>query len=268
MLVSFGVLLRRVVLVRVAAEATRVQRQGIDRSFAVQDRLGKHLARSPRRRDAEAEAFGKVEITQPPSPSEKRVAVGRIRDRTIHNILDPRHAEGGNTIHRRLDMRRKAIDVARQKLSAEVRRNAVLEAQLRSLLVGTQDVALTLLPQIVGGIRFTQNRHFGQPLLLALDQLRHIVGDDVLVFHRNHRNIQPDHRRRLTRVVTRCRDDGFANDLALCRGHQPFTTGFLLDRRDLRLQANLRTSHFRALRQCHRDIGRRDMPVFGMEERA
>ena len=219
MLVSFGVLLRSVVLVRVAAEATRVKRQCIDRSFAVQDRLGKHLARSPRRRDAEAEAFGKVEITQPPSPSEKRVAVGRIRDRTIHNILDPRHAEGGNTIHRRLDMRRKAIDVARQKLSAEVRRNAVLEAQLRSLLVGTQDVALTLLPQIVGGIRFAQNRHLRQSLLLTLDQLRHIVRDDILVFHRNNRNIQSHHRRRLACIVTRRSNDRLANDLALLRRH-------------------------------------------------
>ena len=266
MLVGFDILLRRVVLVRIPAETTRIERQRIDRSFAVQNRLGKNLARSPRRRDAKTEALSKIKVAQIPRATKVGVAVGRVRDRTIHHILDPRNPERRNSMHRRLDMRRKAIDVTGQQLSAEVRRNAIGKAQLRSPLVGSQDVALSLFAQVVGGIGFAQHRHLGQSLFLAIDQLGNIVGDDILMLNRNNRNIQPHHRRRLTRVVARRSNNRFANNVALRRCNEPFAVSLRRDRLHLRLQADLRTAILRPLRKRHRDIDRRSMPILRVED--
>ncbi len=90
------------------------------------------------------------------------------------------------------------------------------------------------------------------------------LGDDVLMLHRNDRNIDPDHATRITGEIARGGDDVLASNVALVGHHLPLAVRLPLDRRHSRLAVDLAAAVARAPRQRLGEVGRLDVAVLRM----
>ena len=147
------------------------------------------------------------------------VAVRRVGDRAVDHALDAalgqdRHAGAGV-----LDVALQPAEIVGPELVGEVGRDAVLPLGAALPFVGAEDEALALLAQIVGDVGVAQQR---QPVLAALDQGRDVLGDQVLVLHRDDRQVPADQRHDLARPVAGGVDHDLGADrLALVGADQP-----------------------------------------------
>ena len=117
-------------------------------------------------------------------------------------------------------------------------------------------------------VQLAQHAHFRQALRLAFQDLGMRLGDDVLVLHRNDRNADPDHAAGLAGETARSRDDVLADDVALVGDDLPFAARLPLDRRHRRPPVDLAALIARAARQRLGQVGRLDVAVLGMLDRA
>ena len=266
--VGLLVLDRGVVLVGIGTEAAGVDRQHVDGGLAVCDPARELPAGAARSGDAEAEALGQPEVGEAIGRADEGVAVRRVGDRAVDAVLDPSAAEHRHPVDRGLDMGLQAVHIRRQQLLAKALRHAVHRPGRRILLVGPEDQALALFAHVVGGIALPEHRHLRQALGLALFKLRNGVGHEILVLHRDRRQVEADHRAHLPGPGARRGHHRLAGDVAPCRLHQPLAGGGALDPRDLGVAVDLRPPIARALRQRLGHIHRRDVAVVGMEEGA
>ncbi len=88
--------------------------------------------------------------------------------------------------------------------------------------------------------------------------------DDVLVLHRHHRDVEPDHGAGPAREIAGRRDHVLAGDVALVGLHQPLAGSRPLDRGDHRRAVDLRTQRPRALGESLGQVGGLDIPVVGV----
>ena len=267
-LVGLLVLGLGVVLVGVGPEAAGIDVHHVDPGLALDDPFGELPAGTAGRRDAEAMPFIDPEVPQAVGRTDHGAAVGRIGDRPVDHVLNADLAEDRHAVDRRVDMRLQPLDVAGEQVLAEAVRHAVDEAGRRAFLIGAEDQALPFLAHVVGRVAFPQHRHLGQALLVALDQRRMRLGDDVLVLDGDDRNVEADHGRGLARIVAGRRDHVLASDVALLGAHQPFAARRALDRRHRRLAIDLAAAVAGANGQRLGQVGRGDMAVIRMIERA
>jgi hypothetical protein len=188
--VGFLVFELGVALVGVGAEAARVHGHHVDAGFALHDPLGELPTGTAGSGDAEAVTLVHPVVLEPVGRADHRTAVGGVGNRPVDHVLDPHFAEDRHPLDGRLDVGLQTVQVAGEEVLAEGLRHPVHEASRRALLVGTEDQALALFAHVVGGIGFAQHRHLGQPLLVALDQCRVGLGDDVLMLDRDHRQVE------------------------------------------------------------------------------
>ncbi len=92
-------------------------------------------------------------------------------------------------------------------------------------------------------------------------KLRHLVGDEVMMGHRRHRQLQPGPLAHLARIGSACVDNVFTSDGALFRLHQPFAAGCLRDVRRAALADDLHTLGPRSCGHRHRHVGRVDVAI-------
>ncbi len=135
-------------------------------------------------------------------------------------------------------------------------------------LVGAEHQAVALLTQIAFKALIAQDRHFRQALTLALDHFRHGISDPVLVNDRNCRNVEPQHGSGLAGIISCRRDDMLADDIALIGLHLPLTAWQALETFDLGVEIDLGAIVARTFGERHGDIGRRNMAILGVIERA
>ena len=259
MLVGLFVLDLREVL-RDDAEAPRIDADHVDGRLAVDDPLGELPAGAAGRRDAEAVAFGEPEILQAESRADHRVAVRRIGDRAVDDVLDAGILEARHPVHGGLDMGHEPVEVAGEQVFLEALRHAVDEAGRRVALVGPENPAHALLAQIVGGVGFPEHGKFrvtGFPVLLqhGID-----VGDDILVLDRDCRNFETDHPGRSAGIVAGRAHDMLAADVALVGLHDPLAV-VALDLRDRGVLVDFGAAVARTPGERHRHVDRRDMAV-------
>ena len=265
-LVGFLVLDLREIL-RDDAEAPRIDADHVDGGLAVDDPLGKLPARAAGRGHAEAVAFGQPEILQAESRADHRVAVGRVGDRAVDDILDAGVLEARHPLHAGLDMGQQPVELAREKVFLEGLGHAVDEAGRRVALIGAEDPAHPFLAQIIGGVGFPEHGEFGVAGVAVFLQHRIDIGHDILVLDRDRRNFQADHPGRGARIVAGRAHDMFAADIALVGPDDPLAF-VALDPGDRGVLVNLRAAVARALRHRHGDIDRRDMAVRRMPQGA
>ena len=257
-----------VALARVRAEPARVDRQHVDAGLAFDDPFGELPARAARGRNAEAVAFVEPQVRHTPRRTDERAAVRRVGDRAVDDRLDAGVLEARHALHRRLDVRQQAVEVAREELLAELARNAIGEARRRALLVWAQDPAEALLAQVVRRVRLAQHGELAAARGAIGLQLRGLVVDDVLVLDRDRRHVEAELPAGLARIVAGRADDVLADDVALVRRDLPFARRRAGDAQRLGLFADLRAARARAAPQRHREIDRRDVAVVRMVERA
>ena len=267
-LIGFFVFGPDIGLVGIGAEPAGIDIHHVDRGLALDDPFRELPAGAARRRDAEAVALVQPHIAQTPCRPHQGAAVRRIGDRTVDDVLDARPLEAGHAVDRRLQMGHQPVQIAGKQVALEAVGNAVPEPGGRAFFVGTEDVALAFFPEIVGCVRLAQHRHFRQSLAVPLDQLGHLVGDDILVFHRDRRDVDPQHPAGVPAIVAGRAHHVLAADIAAGRPDQPFAFGLSFQRRDRGIAVDLRPSIASPDGHCLGDVRRSDMAVIGMVERA
>ena len=225
MRVTFLVLRDEVVFVGVFAEAARVNRHHVDRRLAVRHPLRQEMPRTARRRHAEGVSLVEPDISQALRGADERTAVGRVGDRTVHDVFYARLGERRHAPYRGLHMRHEAIQVAGEKVFLKAFGNAVGEDRRRALLVGAEDEAAPLLAHVVGRVALAQHREFGFARRVSFGEGGMFFGDDVLVLHRNGRHINSDEGAGLAGVVAGGEDEVFAGDLAFGSCRLPLVAG-------------------------------------------
>ena len=165
-------------------------------------------------------------------------------------------------------MRHQAIEIPGEEVPLEVLRNAVPEPCRRPLFVRSQNVALTLFPQVIGRVRFAQHGHFRQPLPVPFHQLRHLIGDDVLMLYRDRRKVDSQHPTGVPAVVAGRTDHVLARNVAAGRADQPLAVRLPFQGRDGGVLVDLGAPVAGADGHRLRHVGRSDVPVVGMVERS
>ena len=253
---------------RVGAETTGIDTHHIDRGFTLDDPLGELPARATRCCDAEGMSFVQPEVPPVPGGADDRRTVGRIGDGAVIDLLDAHLAKGWHARDRGFNVRGEPVEVFLEELVFALVRRAVHVAAGCPMLVRPKQQATVFLTHVPGGIRLAQNAHFGHALGLALLDERMGLGHDVLVLDGNHRNIEANHRARLARKVAGGGNDVLAGDVALVGLHHPLAVRLLLDAGDGGVAVDLSTARARTLRHGLGEIGRLDIAVIGVLDRA
>ena len=208
-------------------------------------------------------ALVQPKIRQARGRPDDRVAIRRIGDGAVIDLLDADVAEGGHARDRRLDMRLEALQVLLEELVFRLGVRPVHVAAGRAVLVGTEDEAAILLAHVPGGIGFAQHAHFGKALLLARDDRRMGLGHDVLVLDRDDRDVEPDHGAGLAGEVAGGRHNVLAGDRALVGLDDP-AISLARDPGHARVPIDRGAELARALRHRLGQVGRLDIAVVGM----
>ena len=266
--IGFLVLSDQVAFGGVRAEAAGIDPCQIDGRLPVDDPFGELPAGTAGGRDAEGVALVQPEILESRRRPHDRVTVGRIGDRAVIDLLDADFGEGGYAGKRGLDMRHQPVELFLEKLILAVIRRAIDIADRRAGLIRAEDQPAGFLAHVPGAVGFAQHAHFRQPLLLALQDRRVRFGDDVLVLHRDHRDVDPDHLACLAGKIAGAGDHVIGGEDLLVRLHMPGPVRILVKRRDGGVAHDPGTPVARALGQRLGEVGGLDIAVIGMLDRA
>ena len=121
--------------------------------------------------------------------ADQRIAVGSEGERTVDRLADPDAAERREVPEAHFEVGRQPLEVLRQQLHGEVLRRLQRRPDDAVRLVGADERAAALLAQVdlarvVGGV---------DDLLGAALKLRQVLGDEVVVLHGEHRQLDADH---------------------------------------------------------------------------
>ena len=254
--------------VRIRSEAAGIDIHHVDGGLAFDDPFRELPAGPARGRDPETVPLVQPDVPEVPCRPNQRTAVRRVGDRAVDDVLDAGTFEAWNALDRRLHVRHQAIEIPWKEVPLETFRNAVPEPCRRPLFVGSQDVALTLFPQVVGGVRFAQHGHFRQPLSVPFHQLRHLIRDDVLVLHRDRRKVDSQHPTGVPAVVAGRADHVLARNVSVGRPDQPLAVRLRFHGRDGGVLVDLGAPVTGTDGHRLRHVGRSDVPVVRMVKRS
>jgi hypothetical protein len=104
-----------------------------------------------------------------------------------------------------LERGRDPVDIGLQQLVAELPRRLDLRPGLAGLLVGAHQHALALLAQVELAVEIHGVQHLLAGALVELGHLGHVLGQQIHVLHRQHRQLEADHPPHLARPEARRR---------------------------------------------------------------
>ena len=229
--------------------------------------MGQLPARAASGRDPKAVTFVQPEVFEAPCWSDDRRSVGRIRNRAVIDFLDAHFTKGRHAIHCRNDIGFKPFECIGKQFIFTVRCWTIDIASRRANLIWAKQKATRFFTHIIACVRLAQHTHFGKAGLFALHDFGVLLGDQILVLHRDDRNIQPNHRPCLTREVARAGYDVLARYIALIRRDQPLAIGLLRDASDRCVAIDRCPALPRAFRQRLRQICWLNIAVIGMLNR-
>jgi hypothetical protein len=176
---------------RVVAEAGHVHGPDVDRGLAVHHPLGETEADAAGLAEAGHDADRDPVVPEPRHRADHGVAVGAEGEGAVDHVLDAGPAERRDPLEAQFEPVGDAVEVGRQQLVAEVHGRAGHLPGRRARLVGPQQHALAFLPEVhvalvvdAGG-----QTHVRPPL----DDLRDRLGDQVVVLHGLHGQLQAGH---------------------------------------------------------------------------
>ena len=147
--------------------------------------------------EAGHDAAGDPVVLQAPHRPDQRVAVRREGEGAVDDLLDAGALERREMLEADLEARRDALEVVRQQLVAEIPGRLALRPGHAGALVGAeQHAAAALLAHVDLALEVDDVQHL---LRRQAGDLRHVLGDEVLVLHGEHRQLEPDHAADLAR---------------------------------------------------------------------
>ena len=118
-------------------------------------------------------------------------------------------------------LRRDALDILCQQFMAEIPGRGDRRPGAAGLLIGAHQHAVAFLAQIDLAVEIDAVHQLLAARLVELDDLRHVLGDEVHVLHGEHRQFEPGHAPDFARPETGRIDDMLGDDLALVGDHPP-----------------------------------------------
>ena len=205
----------------VAAETARIDAGHVDLAVAVHHPLREVLAAAGAGGDADGGAAALPEVAQARGRAEQRVGVGGVRNGAAHDAPDAGVAPHRNPLQGALDVGGEPVEVRLEQLVLRIplRPPAAVRPALGRLrgLVDADEPRLLLLAQVPGGVRVAHHHH----LLVALHELRDLLGDEVGVLHVGDRHVGAGHPAHLARVAAGRVDHHLAHHVPLVGDRPP-----------------------------------------------
>ncbi len=173
---------------REVAKARDVHRPDVDRRLALDHPLGEAEADAARLAEAGHHADRGPVVGHAGYRSDHRVAVRAERERAVDDGLDARAAECGDATEREFEPVGDAVEVGRQQFVTEVLRRAVHLPGCGLRLIGAEQHAVALLAEVDVRLVVDAGRQ-SLARLHPLDDLRDVLGDQVVVLHRLYRQV-------------------------------------------------------------------------------
>ena len=149
--------------------------------------------------------------------ADHRVAVGAEGEGPVDHVLDAGSAQGGDTLEAKLKPFGDMVDLGLQQLVTEIHRRATHRPWRGVGFIGSQQHAVAFLAEV--HVAFVINA-CGQPFL-ALDNLGNVLGDQIVMFHGLHGQMNASHMADFARPQTAGIDDIFCVHVALLGHHIP-----------------------------------------------
>ena len=123
----------------------------------------------------------------------------------------PAVAESGEMLERGLQARRDAVEIVGQQVLAEIPRRLALAPGLAGLLVGADQHAAALLAHVDLALEVDDV----ELVDVGIDDAGNVLGDEIVMLHRQDRQFEPDHAPDLARPQAAAVDDMLGDDIAL-----------------------------------------------------
>ena len=146
-------------------------------------------------------------------------AVGRVPVGPVDHGLDSHLAEAGNSLGSRDEALLDLLEVRRQKLAVEALGNPIQRPGERVALERPDDQATALLARVERVVRIAEDRQLDRARL----DLWHRVGQQIMVLHRDDRQLDAGEPSHLAGPLARGDDDVLGPNVALGRRHSPAT---------------------------------------------
>ena len=209
----------RVVPAGEVAVAARVELAHRDLRRSVHHPLREVPARSRPPCDADLGPAAAPVVGEPGSGAEQHVAVGRVGDGAVDGALDPELGQNRHPFHGVLEPRHDAVVVGGEQLALRLPRRPVQPDGVGVRLLVDADESRFLLHADVAGDLGVVAHH--RELAGEVDELRHRLGDEVVVGHAGDGQVQPRPLSDLACVRASGVHDVLANVLALLGDHPP-----------------------------------------------
>ena len=196
--------------------------------------------------------------------ADQRIAVGREGEGAVDDLADAGLAELGEMLERRLQARRDAVEIVGQQVLAEIPRRLALAPGLARLLVGADQHAAAFLAHVDLALEIDDV----ELVDLGVDDAGNVLGDEIMVLHREHRQFEPDHAADLARPQAAAVDDMLGEDVALLGDHVPRAVRARLQIDDAVEAHDLGAGHRRAFGVGLRDAPGIEMALDRIEHRA
>ena len=206
------------------AETRHVHRCDVAFAFARRHPLCQHQPDAAALAEPGHHAAGRPVVAQPRHRADQRVAVGGKGKGAVDHRLDPGAFQRGKAAIGKGDGILDLVEIVGQQFVPKGPGRAIHRPGATGLFVEPDAQPAPLLPQIAfaGGVH-----HVGVFAARVDDggDLGHLVGDEVLMFHRVQRQIGPRHRAHLARPQPGGVDNMLGPDGALVGDHVPAAVG-------------------------------------------
>ena len=210
---------------------------------------------------------GRPVVAQARHRTDERVAVGGEGEGAVDDAFHARLLQRGEAGIGEGDAVLDLVQLIGQQFVAEIPGRAIDGPRLTRFFVKADAEAAPFLAQIA----FAAGVHDMREFLAGfqdLHDLRHVIGDKVLVRHRQKRQVDARHRPHLARPEAACVDDMFGVDGPLFGHHVPGAVGARVGFQHAVVFDNLRAAHPGRLGIGLRGAGRVEMAVQRIVKRA
>ncbi len=207
-------------------------------------------------------AAGDPVAAQAPDGPDQRVAVRREGERPIDDAAEPDRLHRRVVLERDRKLGRDAIDVVLEELRTEVPGRLAWGPRHACLLVRAHQHRAAFLADVDLAGEVERHRHLVTGLRDVVGDLLHVLGDQVVVLHREHGQLDPDHPADLARPQPTGVDDVLGVDrLAVLEADIPGRVGSLREPDDRRVLMDLGAELLSTLDVRAGDAGRVDVAL-------
>ena len=189
---------------RVVAVPGDIHAPDVGTGIAVHHPVGEAEADSTALREAGHDGTCAPHALHPLDRADQGIAIGAEREGAVDELLDAGTANGGEVFEAARQFRRDAIEVVGEQLEHEVPGCLLRRPRPVVLLVGAQQDALPLLAGVDLAGEIDQVRQLAAHGCVVLDDFRHRLGHQVVMLHRQHRQLESGHAAHLARPQPAC----------------------------------------------------------------